>query len=771
MGGPSRGTPGAIVFVGMVLGLLAALTAAGLILVYRTSRVINFAQASIGAAGGVFTYNLAVAETTRWPYFLAFIAGAIVASLMGAILELGFIRRFFTAPRLVLTVFTIALIPAIGYAVGFVRNLPIFGAAEDRDILETQGAAAVSLPFSDFQFLIGDLDLSLGFPHLFGLLVSVAALVALALFLRFSRSGIAIRASAENVDRALLLGVNVKGLSTLVWTIAGLLSGLSVILSGTISGFQGLGAGGNAAAAASAILVALAAAVLARMQSLTLATVASIAIVVLRQSFVFRYRDLTFLFDAFLFGIVLVALLLQRKSIQRAEEGESSSWKASEEFRPVPKEMSVIPGIRITRAILVSVGVLTILVFPWAARPSQVNLASYLALIGIVMLSLVVLTGWAGQVSLGQFALVAVGALLAGAMTTKWGISFWLAIPLVIIATALVAVVIGLPALRIRGLFLAITTFAFAVAVETNLFEEKFFGWILPGAIDRPSLFIFDFEDERSMYYLSLFAFVLAIGVVLLLRRSRPGRVLIALRENEENAQSFGISIVRTRLAAFAIAGGLCGLAGVFLAHHQRAIAGTSFPATESLQIFIFSVIGGIGSVSGAILGAGYYALYTLYGDSPLAGLLVGPIGLLLILYMAPGGLSSLAYGLRDGILRIIAQRRRMVVPSLFADVDPEAVERQLAPLADALPNAGLALLPFHQRYRTDSWLYKDRGRLSLMTRKRRVEAEAFGLAAEKAEEREVGAAAEDAASRAVDTAGEVAKKVAVGPTAGGGEE
>ena len=109
-----------------------------------------------------------------------------------------------------------------------------------------------------------------------------------------------------------------------------------------------------------------------------------------------------------------------------------------------------------------------------------------------------VLTGWAGQVSLGQFAFVAVGAVVAGALTARVGLSFWLAVPLAAAFTAAFAVAVGLPALRIRGLFLAVTTFAFAVAVRSLLFEPRYFAWLLPGAVERPTLFFFDFGDERS---------------------------------------------------------------------------------------------------------------------------------------------------------------------------------------------------------------------------------------------------------------------------------
>lgn len=707
--GGSTGTPQGILFLGVVHGLLTSLVAAGIILIYRTTRIINFAQAAIGAAGGVFAYNLAVADTTNFPFLLAFPIGVIISALIGIGLELGFVRRFFNAPRLVLTVVTIALIPALGFASGFIQTLPIFGDPQDRSPLELAGSLQVPMPFSNLDFQIGTLSLPFGFAHLFGLLMSLLALGGLAAFFRYTKAGVAVRAASENSDRAMLLGINVKGLSTIVWGITGVLSGVGVVLSGAVS--QSFGS--LTAPNPGGFLIALTAAVIARMRSLPIAVATAVWLEVARQAVRWSYESQLSLFDVFLFALILIGLFSQRAEARRSDDQEISSWKATEEIRPTPKEMTTIVGVRIWRIVLIAGSIAAVLIFPWASSPGTTNQAGYFAIVGIAMLSLVVLTGWAGQVSLGQFALVGLGAILGGAITAKLGWSFWAALPLGTVATGLLAVVIGLPALRIRGLYLAVATYSFAFAVESNMFSPQYFGWILPDRVDRPKLLFFDFEDERSMYYLALFSFVLAIAAVVSLRKSRPGRVLIASRENEVNVQAFGINLVRSRLAAFAFAGGLCGFAGVLLAHHQRAVAANTFPASESLQLFIFTVIGGIGSVAGAILGSIYFALNRLLATAPLLALVIGPVGLLVLLYIAPGGLSSLIFGMRDGVLRIIAQRKRMVVPSLFADIDPEVVSRQVAPLAEPLPNTGLVAIPYNRRYKSESRLHGLRGKLA----------------------------------------------------------
>jgi len=248
------------------------------------------------------------------------------------------------------------------------------------------------------------------------------------------------------------------------------------------------------------------------------------------------------------------------------------------------------------------------------------------------------------------------------------------------------------------------------VAVRSVFFDARYFGWLLPGPIDRPSLFFFDFDDERSMYYLCVVALVVSIVVVVNLRKSRFGRVLIALRESEANVSAFGVDAVRMRLAAFAFAGALAGFAGVLYAHQQRGVNPDSFAAIASIDIFVLAVLGGIGSVNGALLGSLYINASRYFLNSALFAGFVGSGGTLLLLYVAPGGLVSLISQVRDAVLRIVAQRRQLVVPSLFADYDPEALERRLIPLSAPAPGHGLAALPAATRFSLASGIYPGRG-------------------------------------------------------------
>lgn len=725
------GTPAAILFNGLIFGMLTATVSAGMVLIYRSHRFINIAQPVIGLYAAIITYNFAVLD--NWPAGLAIVAGLLVAAACGLGFQLIFVLRFFNAPRLVLTVLSAAVVPAIFLGAGYVSNLPVFPRPEDRPPEVLQGQVPVPLPFSDWSFTLGDLKLPFGFPHVLALAVPVLAFVGLALFLRYSRFGVAIRASAENADRARTLGVSVASLSMIVWTIAGLFSGINYVLSTLQTGGFGGGGGNDPNAGLALFVLPLAGATLARYQSLPIAIVSTIVLSVLRTAVAYNFEAHIGLVDLGFFVLIVVGFLLQRERRGRAEEAEATSWVSMQEQRPVPREMLGVTSIAWARRILIALGIGALVLFPYIASSGQTNQAGYLMLNAIAILSLVVLTGWAGQVSLGQWAFVAVGAVVGGSLTARVGISFWFAVLLVPVFTAVFAVVMGLPALRIRGLFLAVATLAFAVAVHGTLFNETYFGWLLPTRVDRPTLFLLDFQDNRSMYYLELLALVVAVLVIVTLRRSRPGRILIAMRENENNLRSFGVNPTRMRLAAFAISGLLCGFAGVLVAHHQRGVTQADFPSFLSLQLFIVAVVGGVGSVAGGLLGGLYYALLTLLPqNNEILQLVVGPLGTLFILYMAPGGLSAVLTGLRDGVLRIVAQRRQMVVPSLMPDYDPELVEKQLIPLAEPIPGAGLQALPPDRRYTAASELYAERGRPDGSRRRRDgEETAALGAAAQ----------------------------------------
>ncbi len=708
-GGGGRGTPMAILFNGLVVGSSVAITALGLVLVYRSLRIINFAQVAMGACGGRLFFELM--QFTPVPFPLALPAGVAAGALVGVLFDLIFGRRFFNHPRIVLTVVSIAAMPFLALFIGQLpRNLPIFPRLGARSLAEQNGLvpARPFLPFAGWEFDVGEFPSGFGFPEVFNVELLVFAVLAVVCFLRYTRAGVAVRALAENSERASLLGIPVGNLSTIVWAIAGALGTLSVIGIGSLTVPA---AGTGAGAFIPALLAPLTAAVLARFTSIPVAIFVALLTGVVGNAVRYSYPEDTGLIAVAYFLVTAVALLVQRRRAARSEEGAGVAWAAVREMRAIPKELARIATVRTTRWALIAAAGVFLLVYPLIVPTRYQELGAVILIQAIIGVSLVVLTGWAGQISLGQFAFAAVGGVVAGSLTARVGVPFWFAVPIASAVAGVFAAMVGLPALRLKGLFLAVATLGLAVAVSSILFDERYFGWLLPDAIDRPTLFFIDFRQARPMYFLALVCLVIAIVITLNLRRSRFGRLLIAMRENEANVQSFGVSAVRLKLTAFAVSGALAGFSGAVFVHQQQGASQESFAPQESLDVFVFTVFGGVGSVGGALLGSLYKNLFEFFVFSndflaTVAGALESGGGTLLVLWVAPAGLIGLAMAVRDGWLRIIAQRRQIVVPSLFADYDPEALERKLIPLADPDANSGLAALGPGAKFRLGSELH-----------------------------------------------------------------
>ena len=354
----------------------------------------------------------------------------------------------------------------------------------------------------------------------------------------------------------------------------------------------------------------------------------------------------------------------------------ASTWRAVQEVKRIPTELRKVKEVVLARTATVAVVGAFALFLPMLLDGSQTSLASAILLYAMVGVSMVLLTGWSGNVSLGHWAFVGVGALLAGRIATTWTDPPGLFVTLLISgsAGAVVAMVIGLPALRIRGLFLGATTLAFAIVAYSWFFQWDIFA--PEGAIQRPPfLGRIDLTTELQYYYVCLVALILTAVAATNLRRTRTGRNFIALRDNEQQAQAYGIRPIRSKLTAFALSGFFAAAAGALYAFHQQAIRAERFPPEVSLQMFSMVVIGGMGSISGAVLGAVYFRGVQYFLPSEFQLLATG-MGLLILLRIFPGGLGQIVFGWRDRFLRWVAARNNIHVPSLVADrrVDSGAV-------------------------------------------------------------------------------------------------
>ena len=681
--------PPAALLQAMVVGALNAMFAVGIVLVYRAGRIINFAQGSLGVFGAVLFYSLVMIE--GWSFWLALPAAIAAAAATGFVVELLVVRRLAKAPRLALTVVTIGIGQIVVAAAGLL--FVFFVSGEEQEL----ALGSVPTPLSRFEFRWDPMIFSGN--HLGVLVVVTLALAALAAFFRYSTIGIAVRGAAENDDRAAMLGVNVANLSSLIWTIVALLSGLAAILNLTIQ-TNPIGALGGASAI---ILVgALAAAVVGRMENLPVTVAASLAIAVFEQGMFWAF-DNTSVTTVGLLALVVGVLLAQRARFTRTDEGTTGTWAANVEIRPVPHELRNVPtvqaGVRRARIALFA----ALAAYPWIMSPSQTSIGSVYVIYGIVVISLVVLTGWGGQISLGQFAFVAVGAVVGGALTSKVGLPFPLALLLASLVGSAVAILVGLPAMRIKGLFLAVTTLAFAVATGSVFLSPRFFGWLLPEEVPRPKVLFIDFVDERAYFYLSVGGLLFAIWIARGIRNSRAGRVLIAMRENERTAQAFTLNRVRTRLATFAISGFLAAFAGALLAHQQGAVRAVDYGPQYSILIFLLAVIGGLGSLGGALTGVAYFAAVNLFIENQFGQLLASGVGVLVILLFFPGGLGGLLFQLRDAWLRRVAMRLRIYVPSLVGDHRVADATRTLVALAPKYEGTTDRAEQVPRRYRIES--------------------------------------------------------------------
>jgi ABC-type branched-subunit amino acid transport system permease subunit len=268
------------------------------------------------------------------------------------------------------------------------------------------------------------------------------------------------------------------------------------------------------------------------------------------------------------------------------------------------------------------------------------------------------------------------------------------------VAGAVVAGVAGVPGLRLRGLYLAIVTLALNLSVSAYLLNRDYLGKHLPDAVSRPALVGMDMDNETVFYYFCLVLLALVTLMVAGMRRSTYARALIAARDNDAAAQAFGVNLFRARLSAFTVSGGIAGIAGALIAYQQHGVLADTFAASESLRVFLFSVLGGLGAVAAPLLSGALYAVSRLALSLKYVNLLTGLVGIVLLITTS-GGLAEVAYGVRDNLLRGVARRRKIIVPSLLADEAADGRKPRLA-IRPKTHGRGGATIFIPARYRLD---------------------------------------------------------------------
>jgi ABC-type branched-subunit amino acid transport system permease subunit len=643
--------PGFVLVQGVITGLGYGLLAMGLVLIYKTNRVLNFAQGQLGVVAAVFMVKCFY--DFGFNYWFALLLSLGLAAAVGALSEL-LLRRLFDRPRVLVMVATIGLsqVLFVFTALPFIRPKNLF--------------KAFPVPF-DISFSVGSYLFTPG--QVLTLIAAPLVAIGLAGFIKWSPWGLAMRAMAENADSARLSGVWVRRTSTVAWTLAGVLSAFTAILAAPGQTTQL-----TQVLSPELLLLGLTAAMVGAMVSLTAAFVAAIALGVIQEILVWNLSS-TNQVDLILFLLVMAVLLVRIAALQTGSRREArSTWL--ENTRGQLRNDSPLRR-RVGMAGVVA-SVIGAALLPLVVSVGNSFLIAQICIYAVIALSLTVLTGWAGQVSLGQFGLVAVGALMAAHLGSS--VPLVLLMPFAGAVTAVVAVLVGLPALRVRGLYLAVSTLAFGLWFMGAVLDTPC--WTVPGLnrqlctglpdpqstlIASPNLFGIGLASERAFAWFSLGVLVVSVLIVRLWRDRGVARRLMAVRDNETGAGALGIPLARTKLLAFALSGFIAGYAGVCLAFATERFSTDTFDPTFSILVVSMVVIGGLGSIDGAVLGAIYLVgIPAIFGSNPTIQFLTSGLGLLAFILYLPGGLSELLHRFGDVVTLGIEQlvRRGGVPPA-----------------------------------------------------------------------------------------------------------
>jgi branched-chain amino acid transport system permease protein len=332
------------------------------------------------------------------------------------------------------------------------------------------------------------------------------------------------------------------------------------------------------------------------------------------------------------------------------------------------KDMALYP-LPIAKWTVAVVAVLFVIVIPIAVHEYYLSILNLIFIAIVGALGLNILVGYTGQISIGHGAFMSVGAYTAANLAVRLGLPFWLTLPAGGLMAALIGVVVGMPSLRIKGLYLAIATLAGQLIIEWTINHVPAISGGAQASIEvpRPDLFGLVLNTQGRLYYFLLFFAVLAIVATLNLIRSRIGRAFIAVRDQDIAAEIIGINIYRYKLLAFAISSFYAGVCGVLYTYYFGIANYEAFQLIVSIDYLAMIIIGGLGSVLGSILGAIFVTLLPIvlrillenvgsliFSESELANVISGTrlavFGALIIFFLVvePEGLNRLWRNIRS---------------------------------------------------------------------------------------------------------------------------
>ncbi|MCY4492462.1 MAG: branched-chain amino acid ABC transporter permease/ATP-binding protein [Acidimicrobiaceae bacterium] len=634
---------GPLLLLGSIFGIGYALLGIGLVLAYRSSGFINFAHGSIGLVAA--SMMSVVVNDYGVPYWLGFSGALIVAALLAAGVESFVVRKLSAAPKVLSMVATLGAAQALLLlALSFSKG----------------GLGGGSFPQPPF-FPEFDLTVYVSPSSTALLCLSPLVVAGLYVFLQRSRYGLAIRGAAANPDSATLAGADPRHMAMLSWALAGAIAAFAAML---IIGNQSTVTAD--ALGPDFIVRGLAVAALARFANLPAALVSGVGIGIVEQVMASN-PDATGWFEGALFVLILVGVALQVRSVREQPE----RWSSLAPNRRLPDAYRGVWLIRNLAWVTGAVGVAVALVVPLLISNRSAFVLSTIVAFATIGISVSFLTGLAGQLSLGQVAFAAIGAVVGVRVATETG-SLILGLLCGGVTAALVSAAVGLPALRVQGLLLAIATLAFALATFSWLLRQDWaFG---VGLSSRPvSALGIDLGTSRRFYFAALLTFVMVLAIAHVLRRSSFGRSLIAVRDNAPAARVLQIAPRRLLLAAYGFSGFVAGIGGVVLAMSNTFVSRSIFTPSDSINVVSLAVIGGLSELTGPLLGAAYLIGIREFFDLELSALAGLNAAWLILILEQPRGLHGLLSTTRSNFIDQIA-RLHGIAP-VAARTEPSDIE------------------------------------------------------------------------------------------------
>jgi ABC-type branched-subunit amino acid transport system ATPase component/branched-subunit amino acid ABC-type transport system permease component len=595
----------ATAFLSLGAGAMLGLLGIGLVVIYRGCHTLNLAQGAMATLGAYAFYQLN--GVFGLPVAIAVLLAIVITAAVGALIDLCVMRRLVDSSPVTRIIACLAVVLIIQ------ASLELYYGSGAEPVNQILPANKISL------FGVG-----IGVDRLYLLGIAVALTAALWLFYRYSKFGIATTAAAENPVAASSLGLSARLLGTGNWAIGGALAGLAGVM---IAQYQGL----EIDSMTLLIVPTLAAALFGGFRSYPLTLVGALVVGIVQNE---TTAATNLLGASSLVPLVLIVgvMLLRGRSIPARGFSHPD-----------------LPAVTIARinwpVVVIVLGAVVISVWTWI--PIAWNTALLVnAMFAIVILSVVIITGFAGQVSLAQFGFAGVGAYIAATAAGYAGWPFLPALLCGVVAAALASLLVALPSLRMKGPSLAVVSLGVSFVLESMIFDS-----IDVINVKPPTFFglnINNLTNPKGWITFVLVVLTFLIIVAHFFRNSRMGRRVLAVRTNERAAASLGINVRRAKVYAFVFSAAIAGCGGVLIGFSSTAVTFTDFGVMSSLQGFGWAVVGGIGYVTGPLHGSSLVpggltsAIFNLFGATLQSYLpLIGGLATLSVILTRPNGLAA----------------------------------------------------------------------------------------------------------------------------------